>query len=207
MNAIDDPFGRAIQTGDNVLRPVEDLLNFIAAIAVMFLMLLGVVQVMLRMRWLFNAPIVGYIDMIELAMPILAVLGISCAQRYGVHIRMDILMLRMEGRRAYWVLETIGSALTFGIVVLLTRFSWVFFLDAYQIGDSTVDAELPTWPSKILVPIAFAILALRMLIQFLGALRLTLHPSLEPVGVVIPLDISEQAREEIREALGEEAAQ
>jgi TRAP-type C4-dicarboxylate transport system permease small subunit len=89
-----------------MLRPVEDALNFIAAIAVMFLMALGVVQIILRIRricvpWTdlclpgINAPMFGYIDMIQLAMPILAVLGISYAQRHGVHIRMDIVIERV----------------------------------------------------------------------------------------------------------------
>ena len=83
MADIEDGLGRAIDRADRLISPLENLLNFIAAIAVMFLMLLGVVQIALRTRWLFNAPIFGYIDMIELAMPILAVLGIAYCQRHG----------------------------------------------------------------------------------------------------------------------------
>jgi TRAP-type C4-dicarboxylate transport system permease small subunit len=165
-------------------------------------MLLGVVQVVMRLRWLFNAPIFGYIDMIELSMPILAVLGISYAQRHGVHIRMDILIQNLRGR-ALWIVETFGTLVTLILIVLLTRFSWVFFKNAYTSGDSTTDALLLTWPSKLLVPIAFGIFALRLLIQFLGSLRLAIDPSREPVGVVVPTDVAGHAREEIREVFGE----
>lgn len=203
MAQTSDMLGRVIDRGDRLLRPVEDLLNFVAAVAVLFLMLLGVAQVVMRVRWLFSAPIFGYIDMIELAMPVLAILGISYCQRHGVHIRMDILMGQMRGR-ALWALEAFGALVTLGIVALLTRFSWVFFYDAYNIGDSTVDAQFPTWPSKLLVPVALGILSLRMLIQFLGAVRLMIDPERELVGVIEPLDVAAQAREEIREALGEE---
>ena len=205
MATPDDPLGRVVDRGDRLLRPLEDALNFIAAVAVMFLMMLGVVQVALRMRWLFNAPIFGYIDMIELAMPILAVLGISYAQRHGVHIRMDILIQSLKGRALWWV-ETFSSLATLIIIVLLTRFSWVFFHNAYTSGDSTTDAQLLTWPSKMLVPIAFGILSLRLLVQFLGSLRLALDPTRDPVGVVVPMDVAGHAREEIREVFGEEDA-
>ena len=205
MATPDDALGRVVDRGDRLLRPVEDGLNLIAAVAVLFLMMLGVVQVVMRLRWLFNAPIFGYIDMIELAMPILAVLGISYAQRHGVHIRMDILIQQLRGR-ILWIVETFGAFATLVIIVLLTRFSWVFFHNAYTSGDSTTDAQLLTWPSKLLVPIAFAIFSLRLLVQFLGSLRLAIDPSREPIGVVVPQDVAGHAREEIREVFGEEDA-
>jgi len=195
--------GRVTGRADRLLCPVEDTLNFIAATAVLFLMMLGVVQVVMRVRWLFSAPIFGYIDMIELSMPILAVLGISYCQRHGVHIRMDIMLQRLSGR-TLWVIETFNSAVALVIVVLLTRFSWVFFMDAYTSGDSSVDAEYLTWPSKLLVPVALAILSARLLIQLLGSLRLAIDPERELIGVIKPADVAEQAREEIREALGGE---
>jgi hypothetical protein len=56
--------------------------------------------------------------MIQLAMPILAVLGISYAQRHGVHIRMDILIERLRGR-TLWAIETFNALVTLGILALL----------------------------------------------------------------------------------------
>jgi TRAP-type C4-dicarboxylate transport system permease small subunit len=204
MAEIEDRLGRAVDRADRWLSPLEDLLNFIAAVAVLFLMLLGVVQIALRARWLFNAPIFGYIDMIELAMPILAVLGISYCQRHGIHIRMDILVQRLRGRML-WAVETLSSLAGLAIIVLLARYSWVFFHDAYTSGDSTTDALLLTWPSKLLVPFSLGVLAVRLSIQVAGCIRLTINPELDPVGVVVVKDVAEQAKEEIREVLGEEA--
>jgi C4-dicarboxylate transporter, DctQ subunit len=211
----DDGLGRLVYSGDRLLRPVEDVFNFIAAIAVLFLMVLGCVQIVLRIRRLcvpwtdlcvpgINQPMFGYIDMIQLAMPILAVLGISYAQRHGVHIRMDILIERLRGR-TLWIIETITAFLTLAIVVLLTRYSWVFFRDAYVSGDSTIDALYLTWPSKVLVPIALGILAPRMLVQLLGSIRLAIDPTRTLVGVVAPQDVAAQAQQEIREVMGDAA--
>ena len=211
----EDGLGRVVWTGDRLLRPVEDVMNMIAAVAVLFLMVLGCAQIILRIRWLcvpwtdlcvqgINRPMFGYIDMIQLAMPVLAVLGISYAQRYGVHIRMDILIERLRGR-TLWILETWNAIVTLAIVALLTRFSWVFFHDAYLSGDSTIDAQYLTWPSKILVPVALALLVLRIVVQLLGSMRLAMDPTLPLVGVVAPQDVAEQARKEIRDVMGDEA--
>lgn len=188
---------------DRWLRGPEDALNLIAAIAIMFLMMLGVVQIVLRAKFLFNAPIFGYIDMIELAMPVLAIIGVSYCQRQGTHIRMDIMMAKLRGR-VLWTVETFAGLCTLTIAILLAWFAWNFFEDAYTIGDSTTDAEIDTWPSKLLAPLAFGLLVLRVLVQTLGAARLAVNPDLTPVGVVVQKDIAEQAQEEIREAMGSE---
>lgn len=208
----DDGFGRLIWSMDRLLRWPEDIMNLLAATATMTLMLLGVYQIVVGMRdlcafWddelcigLINAPLFGYIDAIELAMPILAIIGIAYCMRLGTHIRMDILVGRLRGR-PLWVIETFVAFFTFIIAVMLAVFSYGFFLDAFVLGDSTSDAEIDTWPSKLLVPVAFAMLGLRLIVQFLGALRLTIDPGLAPVGVVVQKDIAEQAQEEIREAM------
>ena len=202
-----DAFGRLVWRMDRLLRWPEDALNLIAAGAIMFLMLMGVVQIVVSARVLFNAPIFGYIDATELAMPILAILGIAYCQRQGVHIRMDILMQRFDGR-VLWVIETFAALATATIMIFLTYFAFNFFWDAYTIGDSTTDAEIDTWPSKLLVPFAFSLMVMRTLVQALGGFRLAMDPSLPPVGVVVQKDIAEQAQDEIREAtVGEDAGE
>jgi len=201
MAEITDSLGRWVDRSDRLLRPVEDSMNLVAAVAIMSLMLLGVVQIVLRARWLFNAPIFGYIDLIELAMPPLAILGFAYCQREGVHIRMDILIRRFEGRML-WAVESFTTFFTLVIVGLIVRYSWVFFYDAYSLGDSTRDAELLTWPTKLVVPVAFGVCVLRLLIQLAGSVRLGLSPDLKPVGVIVAKDVAAQAQEEIREVLG-----
>ncbi|MCH8166960.1 MAG: TRAP transporter small permease [Proteobacteria bacterium] len=202
MAEITDKLGHWLDRSDRLLRPVEDSMNLVAALAIMFLMLLGVVQIVLRARWLFNAPIFGYIDLIELVMPALAILGFAYCQREGVHIRMDILIRRFEGR-LLWAVEAFTTFFTMVIIGLIVRYSWVFFHDAYTSGDSTSDAELLVWPTRLMVPVALGVCVLRLVIQLGGSLRLAVSPDLKPVGVVVAKDVAAQAQEEIREVLGE----
>ena len=74
--------------------------------------------------------------------------------------------------------------------------------DAYQLGDSTIDREIILWPAKLVIPIAFAVLTARLLIQLLAYTRLALHPEAEPVAIPVIEKFEETAQHEIEGALG-----
>lgn len=183
------------------LIPIEDVANLLAAVAIMALMILGVAQIVLRT--VFNNPIDGYIDLVELSMASMAFLGAAYTQRMGSHIRMELLMSRLSGR-ALWTIEAFGAALAMFIIGVLVYYSYGHFLRAYTIGDTTIDAEYVTWPSKLLVPVAFSIWWCRLALQFFGAVRLVIDPTKEPVAVVVMKDVSEQAQDEIVEIMGDD---
>ena len=194
-----DSAGIAIDAADRKLSPFEDSLNLIAAFAILLLMLLGTSQIFLRS--VLNSPIAGYIDLVELSMASMAFLGAAYCQRLGAHIRMELLIGMLQGR-ALWLAEILGTLAALGIIGVLIWYSWGHFLRAFQLGDTTIDAEYPVWPSKLLVPIAFSFWFLRLFIQLLGYVRLFLKPELEPVGVTRIMAAADQAREEIHEVLG-----
>jgi len=183
------------------MRPIEDSLNFVAALAIFALMILGSAQIVLRS--VFNSPIAGYIDLVELSMASMAFLGAAYCQRLGAHIRMEILIGRFRGR-ILWILESVGIVVALFIIAVLIWYGWGHFLRSYQLGDSTIDAEYPVWPSKLLVPIAFTVWWLRLLIQLFGAIRLAINPNLAPVGVVVMHSVAQQAQEEIHETFGDD---
>ena len=187
---------------NKALMPVEDVANLLAAFAIMALMLLGVLQIV--MRTVFNTPINGYIDLVELSMASMAFLGAAYTQRLGSHIRMELMIGRLSGR-ALWALEAFGSAVAMFIIGVLIYYSYGHFLRAFTLGDTTIDAEYVTWPSKLLVPIAFSIWWCRLALQFFGAIRLVIYPTADPIAVVIAKDVAEQARDEIHEVMGDDA--
>jgi TRAP-type C4-dicarboxylate transport system permease small subunit len=180
--------------------PVEDLANLIAAFAIVMLMVLGVLQIVLRT--VFNTPISGYIDLVELSMASMAFLGAAYCQRLGSHIRMELLVGRLNGR-ALWLLEALGAALAMFIIGVLVYYSYGHFLRSFTLGDTTMDAEYPVWPSKLLVPIAFSIWWIRLALQFTGSIRMAIYPDATPVAVVVAKHVAEQAQDEIIEVMGE----
>ena len=83
------------------------------------------------------------------------------------------------------------------IILVLTVFSYQHFTRAFEFGDSTIDINLPVWPSKLLVTFALAVLFFRLLLQFFGFLRLILYPDAVPAGVPLIADVVEQATQEV----------
>ena len=102
-------------------------------------------------------------------------------------------------------MEAFGTFTVLGIVAILAWFGYEHFLRAWNIGDSTIDIEIPLWPSKLLIPVAFAFLLVRLFIQLLGFLRLSAHPDAEPVGIPLIETVDEQAQHEIETGLAGEA--
>jgi TRAP-type mannitol/chloroaromatic compound transport system permease small subunit len=191
-----------LRQADKALSYAEDGLNLIAAAAVFFLMFVGVAQIV--GRTIFDFAIYGYIDWIEQASSLFAFLGIAYAQRLGSHIGMDLTMGWKPASR--WKIELFGVVVTVAIVSVLIWASFTNFLRAYQIGDSSMDIQLPTWPAKFMVPLALSVLWLRLVLQICGYVRMIRHPDAEPIGVPKLITIETQVKDEIAEALGREDA-
>jgi TRAP-type mannitol/chloroaromatic compound transport system permease small subunit len=192
----------AILALDRRLIPVEDLANLLASIAIFLMMVLGVVQIVTRT--IFNSPVAGYIDMVELSMASMAFLGAAYCQRLGTHIRMDLVVSHLSGRK-YWALEIFSTLVGMFIIAVLVWYGAGHFWRAYTLGDTTIDAEFVVWPSKLLVPVAFSIWFLRLGVQLAGSVRMFIDPSAEPAGIVSLKDVVDQAQEEIHEVMGDEA--
>ena len=196
------PFARLLGAADEGFFKFESALNLIAALVILAVMFIGVFQVFGRK--LINLPVPGYVDVIEFVMTVFAFISIAYTQRLGGHVRMEIIIKRFRGR-ALWIVEFLGTLTVIGIVAILAWFGYEHFLRAWNIGDSTIDIEIPLWPSKLLVPVAFAILLVRLFIQLLGFLRLSAEPDAEPVGIPLIETVDEQAQHEIETGLAGES--
>ncbi|MDP1749452.1 MAG: TRAP transporter small permease [Reyranella sp.] len=180
---------------------LEDGMNLIAAAAIFFLMFVGVFQVI--GRTVFDTAINGYIDYMEQASALFAFLGVSYAQRVGAHIRMDLL-LRGFSLRFMWSMELFAVVVALVIITVLIDSTYLNFLRAWQLGDSTIDINLPIWPTKLLVPAVLAVLWVRLTLQALDYIRLIRYPQAQPIAVPVIETIEVQAQHEIEEALGRE---
>ncbi|MAZ01954.1 MAG: C4-dicarboxylate ABC transporter substrate-binding protein [Sneathiella sp.] len=193
----------AFASFDRGFSKLEDFLNGISALAIFSVMILGVTQVLSRK--LLNWPILGYIDFIEQSMVIFAFFGIAYCQRLGGHVRMDLFMAKFSARPLYFF-EGLATLIGLFVITVLIDTSWLHFLRAYQLGDSTIDIGLPIWPAKLVIPLAFGVLWVRFALQFVGFVRLFINPNAEIIAVPVIEDVTAIARHEIEDALGEEAA-
>ena len=179
---------------DQQLLKAERVLALCSGLAVFGLMVLAVVSV--SGRNFFNAPVPGYVDYIEQAMPLIAFMGVAYTQRDGGHIRMDMLVGALKGRLLYAV-ELITTLLILILMVLLVWGTWAHFQRSFDFGspmwsrDSSMDIALPIWPAKLLAPVAFSVLSVRLALQVWGYGRAVVTGY--AVAVPLPIDAATAA--------------
>src|SRR6056297_1009003 len=153
---------------DRGLYRIERQLALLSGLAVFSLMVLAVFSV--GGRNFFNQPLPGYVDWIEQVMPLIAFMGVAYTQREGGHIRMDLLVGALRGR-ALWAAELVTTLAILILMVLLVWGTWAHFQRSFDWSapmfsrDSSMDINLPIWPAKLVVPVAFSVIVLRLALQ------------------------------------------
>lgn len=195
----EDDGGGILVAIDRSLGRLESLFNDIGSLFIFALMWLTMAEVLGRR--LFNSPVPGAIDYIEVGMVVFAFMGAAYCQRQGGHVRMDLLLANLKGR-LLWGVEAFAILVA---VVYIGIIVWASAQDAWRsfdLGDETLDAHVAIWPSKLVVPMALAMLELRLLVNLWGYLRLVLLPNAPPWAVPLVKHVEDVAQDEVREVLG-----
>ncbi|MEX0304578.1 MAG: TRAP transporter small permease subunit [Leisingera sp.] len=200
--------GSRLSALDRSLYRLEQPLALLSGLAVFSLMLLAVGSV--GGRNLFNSPLPGYVDWIEQAMPLIAFMGISFTQRDGGHIRMDMLVGALKGRALY-LAEFATTAVILLLMVLMVWGSWAHFQRSFDFAapwwsaDSSMDISLPLWPAKLLAPVAFSVLCLRLSLQLWAYGRALRSGTDRPVAVPMIANAATQAAMEADHVSGHDS--
>ena len=197
MTTVAPPGDPLLYRIDQAYHRLETVLNYFAATFLFSLMILACCEVVARK--LFNSPIPGQLDFVEIAIPTMGFFGLAYCQRMAGHVRMEIVVNQLKGR-AHWLFEFISNFATIIICALMIYGTWNHFLRAYELGDSTMDVELPVWPPKLIITLGFCILFGRLIISFFGYLRLLQHPDSEPYAVPKRADLEELVQQEAEAA-------
>lgn len=143
---------------------IEDILNYVSLAIIAFLMFLTTGEVICR--YFFNYPIPGHHEIVELCVPAIAFLGIAHLQRLEGHIRVDVLISKLEGRNRY-VAEALLNLLCFIVFVFIAIATFKNTLQAgYSIGEVTENLLIPTWPFRFFITLGSTALCIRFIIQF-----------------------------------------
>ncbi len=182
---------------DRVFLKIERSLALVSGIAVFSLMVLAVVSV--GGRNFLQMPLPGYVDWIEQIMPLVAFMGVSYVMREGGHIRMDIVVGQLNGRILY-IVEFMTTLAVLCLMLLLLWGTWAHFERSFDFAaplwsrDSSMDIALPIWPAKLLAPVAFAVLCLRLCLQLWGYARAAITG--QAIAVPLVADAATQAQME-----------
>lgn len=198
-----DRTGLALVAADRLLRPIEFATVVIAGAVIFLVMWIGVAEIFSRK--LFNFPLYGQLDIVELTMSSYALLPISYCWRAAGHIRVEIAINLLAGR-CRWFMELVTTVLALVLVTAIWPGVLHFFDNAYDIGDSTINTQWPTWPSKFVPIVGFSILWVRLMIESIAYARLVLDPTVTPVAIPEHHDVIAETVAQADEITGGPAA-
>ncbi|MBX3502183.1 MAG: TRAP transporter small permease [Alphaproteobacteria bacterium] len=163
-----------------ILRRVEVAMAAIAAAIALFAMAFVGAEVL--MRYAFDAPIPGHLEGSELLMPIIVFLALSYTQSMRGHVGMDLALDMLSPRlRRYAVMGTLLVSIFICAII-----GWFSARMAYQLwlyDDVTMSPPyFKTWPSAAAIVVGYALISLRMYLQFLHLWNPDRFPANEPEG-------------------------
>ncbi len=147
------------------IRHIEDWLNLTSVFIIMFLMFFATTEIL--GRYIFNAPVPGHVEIVELIMAGVVFFGIAYTERVGGHVRMELFITRVLKGRAYHIAEAITTTLSLFVYLFICVYTFKFALFSLQMGDVTAYINWPTWPSKFAIPLGSFFLCIRFVIELI----------------------------------------
>jgi TRAP-type transport system small permease protein len=137
----------------------------LAALAGVFLMLvlclvfLGVVT-----RYVFNAPIVGINEFVQLASVGVVMLALPYCTAKGGHVGVDVLDHAI-GRWGRWIGDVLSRILSAFVLGVLVWRAGLKAADALRYGDATNMLGLPLWPFYAFLAVGMALCVVVLLVE------------------------------------------
>jgi TRAP-type C4-dicarboxylate transport system permease small subunit len=170
----------AIRIVGPLLRILEYVLLCGSILIVLFIALFVGADVF--MRYVYNSPIQGQLELSELMLPIIVFLALSYTQATHGNIGMDLVMDALPPKpRRYATMA--AMLISIFICSVLAYFSAKNALQLWRYDDVTMTPPyVKTWPSAASIPLGFFLVALRIFVQFLHMADGERFPPYEPVN-------------------------
>ena len=140
--------------------------NVFGALAMAVLVACGaMICVDVALRYVFNRPIVGGIEIIEYALVYITFLGASWAVPRGAHIDIDVAVQAMP-KSWQRICAFLSNLIALGVAIVLTVFgAWVTWTSYTRGAFKPTVLEIPTWIVLLIIPIGSALLTARFLFE------------------------------------------
>jgi TRAP-type C4-dicarboxylate transport system permease small subunit len=160
------------------LLAVEYVLVTGSVLVILFVMAFVGAEVL--MRYLFNSPIPGHLELSELMMPIIVFLALSYTQATHGHVGMELVLDAMSERVRRYANMVVLFVSIF-VCAVLAYFSLKNAIQLWRYDDVTMSPPyFKTWPSAAAIPLGYALISVRMFIQALHIYDPDRYASNEP---------------------------
>lgn len=143
------------------------LCGFVAGALLFAIMLLVVANVV--MRYGFNSPVTGTLELTEASLPLIIFLSLALTQLRGGHIKVVLLTqhLPVGLARAAQVVAMLAGAVLFAWAAYA---GWLMAMKSFAIGELERGAiRFPIWPVKFAIFFGLALLAVQFALDAIWA--------------------------------------
>ncbi|MGD9159176.1 MAG: TRAP transporter small permease [Desulfobacteraceae bacterium] len=134
------------------------------------MMLLTAVDVCLR--YVFNSPITGSFELVELMMALIVPFSIVFCASEKAHIHVDIVLEHLNtGLRSFFIFT--GNILSLFLFVLITWQTCIYIVEEYEWRLTSAVLYIPVYPFIGALAAAFAILSLLLLAELINYISRT----------------------------------
>jgi TRAP-type C4-dicarboxylate transport system permease small subunit len=157
---------------DHFILAISRFFNIIGVTILLVMMFLVATDVLLR--YIFNSPIEGAYEAIELMMAVVFCYGIAYTQRQKGHVSVNLITFRLSEKKQA-IIKSFVSAISLGLFVLMT---WQSFLKAnvtFDSGETTYGGvgpfgHIPISPFVYLTSAACLAFCLELLVDLVTSL-------------------------------------
>ncbi|MEO8060484.1 MAG: TRAP transporter small permease [Burkholderiales bacterium] len=150
------------------MRWLEHIEEGLVAILMATMTLVTFMQVVAR--YVFNYSFVWALELNGVLFAWLIFIGMSYGVRVGAHIGIDA-VVRTLGERAARAVGMLASLLCVAYALIVTVGGWLYVSKMYDVGILMQDMPVPQWVPRLILPLGFALLALRFFQAFLALAR------------------------------------
>ena len=113
-------------------------------------------------RYVFSESSNGWLEIQWYMFAGMVLLGGPLTLKMNEHVRVDLIYGMVSERTRIWIDIVGGILFLLPICVILTWFTWPWFVDSWNINEQSSNAGgLVRWPVKLLMPVGFALMALQ----------------------------------------------
>jgi TRAP-type mannitol/chloroaromatic compound transport system permease small subunit len=113
-------------------------------------------------RYLFSASSNAWLEIQWYMFAGMVLLGAPYTLKMNEHVRVDLVYGMVSERTRIWIDIICGFLFLLPICVILTYFTWPWFVESWTIGEVSSNAGgLLRWPVKLMLPVGFFLMALQ----------------------------------------------
>ncbi|HTP96921.1 MAG TPA: TRAP transporter small permease subunit [Burkholderiales bacterium] len=114
------------------------------------------------MRYAFNVSSNAWLEMQWYLNAAVFLLVAGYALRKNAHVRIDVIVNKLSPRAQAWIDIAGGLLFLLPVCLIIAWYSWPALVNSFSIGEHSSDpGGLIRWPVRLLIPVAFTLLALQ----------------------------------------------